>query len=414
MKGGPILTGLAFALLLAITSAPAAAENWPRFRGPNGQGHAAAPGLPVTWTADDYAWQAALPGLGHSSPVVWEGRVYVTSADRETAEQTLLCFDAPTGAEQWRRTWAGGPHQQHRTNSFATPTPAVDADAIYLAWKAGNDVFLAARNHQGDELWRRQVAHLDEHHGFGTSPIVVGDVVVLDNQTAEAADSQIVGVDRTTGAPRWTVPCATGKTVYATPCLLRRDGRTLAVSASMGTGVTALDPQTGAVAWNALRQDLPDRCVSSPLIAGDLALVSCGSGNNGKHLIALRTGPGEPQEIYRVTKGVPNLPMPIVTDGLMFLWHDRGIVSCYDAATGDLHWQKRIGGMFHSSPLLVDNRLYCISLAGAVHVLAASDEFTELGKTELGEPVTATPAVADGRMFIRTEQTLYCLVGEAR
>ena len=402
---------LAAALMAAVWGSVVSAENWPRFRGDNGDGRSEATGLPVEWTADDYLWRASLPGLGHSSPVVWEGRVYLTSADPATGEQIALCLDAAAGDEIWQKRRPAAPHPQHATNSFATPTPAVDAEAIYLAWKSGDDVHLAALGHDGDEIWEHRVARLAERHGYGTSPVVVGDVVVLDNQTADAADSEVLGFDRRTGLELWRLPRSPGKTTYATPCLRRHDERTLVLAVSMGAGVTALDPASGEAVWNALAGDLPDRCVSSPVLAGDLVLASCGSGNNGLHLIAVRcpAGTGEPQEVYRVKKGVPNIPTPLVVGDLVFLWHDRGTVSCLDVATGEPHWTRRVGGNFHSSPVLVGDAIYGISLDGQVHVLAADRTYRSLGKTDLGESVTATPAVADGRLYIRSEQTLFCL-----
>jgi outer membrane protein assembly factor BamB len=388
------------------------ADNWDRFRGPNGAGQSDATGMPTEWSETDFLWKRALPGVGHSSPVVWDGRLFVTSADPATAEQIVLAFDAHSGLPLWERRVASAPHNKHRDNSFATSTPAVDADQLYVLWLAGERVTMAAFTHDGDEVWRREVGKLDEKHGFGTSPVVVGDVVCIANETQDAADSVVVGLDRATGDIRWSVPRGSGKTVYATPCEWDSpDGRKLVLAAGMGSGLTAYDPTSGEIVWQCLENDLPDRCVSSPVVAAGLVFVSCGSGNNGLHLIAVRPGQGNepPAEVYRLREGVPNVPTPIGAGDLLFLWHDRGTVSCFDAATGQRYWRERIGGKFHSSPVRIGDRLYCPSFDGEVVVLAADKEFQLLARNELGELCQATPAVADNRLYIRTDSSLICV-----
>jgi outer membrane protein assembly factor BamB len=407
-----VLSVILCGLIVAAGASRTRADAWPRFRGPNGEGQGAAAGIPAEWTEEDYQWTVDLPGLGHSSPVVWEDRVFVTSADPETGEQLILCFALETGEELWRKTYASSPHAMHATNSFATSTPAVDADAVYCAWKSADQVVLVALSHAGEQLWRRDVAHQAEHHGFGASPVVAGDVVCLTNETDVAEDSAVYGFDRRTGEQRWRRARGAGKTVYATPVVVDRPaGGQLLLLASMADGLTALDPASGEVLWNVLAHDLPDRTVSSPIVTHGLALVSCGSGNNGLHLIAVKLGDGAaaPAEAYRVKQGVPNIPTPVVAEDLLFLWHDRGTVSCLDAATGERHWLERVGGRFHSSPVHVGDRIYCTSLEGEVVVLAASDEFKVLARNSLGDACTATPACADGRLIFRTEHKLLCL-----
>jgi outer membrane protein assembly factor BamB len=391
------------------------ADVWPRFRGPNGDGQSDAAGIPAEWTDADYAWRVTLPGFGHSSPVVWNDRIFLTSANADTAELSILCFDLATGDQLWERRLAGGPHVMHRVNSFATSTPAVDADHIYVARKVGETVMLAALTHDGHDVWQRPTANLAEPHGFGTSPIVVGDVVCMTNDTEKAADSVIYGVDRRTGDELWRKPVGAGKTSYSTPCQWKSpEGKTLILMSTMGAGLTAYDPATGDIAWNALAGDLPDRSVSSPVLVGDLALVSCGAGNNGLRLIAARlaSATSPPSEAYRLEQNIPNVPTPVVAGDLVFLWHDRGVVTCIDGPTGKVHWRERIGGNFHCSPLHIGDRVYCISLTGEVVVLAAKDDYELVARFELGEPVVATPAVADGHLLIRTDRSLLCVGGQ--
>lgn len=388
------------------------ADNWDRFRGPNGAGQSDAAKIPSEWTKDDYLWKLKLPGVGHSSPVVWDGKLFVTSGDATTGELILLAFDANTGQRLWEKRIHSGTYSMHRDNSYATSTPAVDEEQLYLLWLDGEHVTLGAFTHDGTEVWRRQVGSLIEQHGFGTSPIVVGDTVVVDNETNNAERSTVIGVDRLTGEVRWTQPRGTGKTSFATPLVLKGDdGRELVVMSSMGSGVTAYDPTTGSIVWQVLEQDLPDRCVSSPIVADGMIIVSCGSGNNGVRLVALRPGKNgaPPEEAYRLRQGVPNIPTPVAVGDMLFLWHDRGTVSCLDAATGEPHWRKRVSGMFHSSPVLIGNRLFGLSREGEVVVLAAGKEYELVARNDLGERCQATPAVADGKIFYRTEESLICI-----
>jgi outer membrane protein assembly factor BamB len=400
------------AMVLILASGASQAEQWSRFRGSNGDGQSDASGIPIQWKTGEYAWKKALPGVGRSSPVVWDNYVFVTSANPDNGEQIILAFDARNGEQLWEKRFASGTHHQHVENSYATSTPAVDANRLYVSWLDGDKVTLGAFTHQGEEVWRHQVGSLVEQHGFGTSPVVVGDVVCLDNDTEDKDRSVVTGVNAATGEELWHVSRGTGKTVFATPCVWDSGaGRQLLLTSSMGSGLTAFEPTSGKIAWQVLENDLPDRCVSSPITAGGLVFVSCGSGNNGLRLIAMRPGKeGEmPQEAYRLDVGVPNIPTPVAAGELLFLWHDRGTVSCVDLATGEEHWRQRVNGKFHSSPVRVGDRIYCVSLDGDVVVLAASKEYKLLGRSALEEPVQATPAVASNRIYFRTDASLICL-----
>lgn len=398
-------------LVACCTTGTALSENWDRFRGPDGAGQSDTAGVPTEWTDADYQWKKPLPGVGHSSPVIWNGRLFVTSGEPTSGELIVLAFDAQSGKTLWERRFASHTYAMHSENSYATSTPAVDADFLYVLWLDGDRVTLAALTHDGAEVWRRQVAELIEQHGFGTSPVVIGETVCVANETENAGRSCVVGVDRSSGDIRWRVARGTGKTAFATPCMLESGGRRLLVMASMGSGVTAYDPATGEIVWQVLKHDLPDRCVSSPIVAAGLVVVSCGSGNNGVHLVALRPGTNgaPPTEAYRIRQGVPNIPTPVAAGDLLFVWHDRGTVSCLDAATGQPIWRKRVSGMYHSSPVRVGDRIFGLSKEGEVVVLAADRNYKLLARNSLGERCQATPAVADGRIYYRTEASIICL-----
>jgi len=402
-----------FSLFVALCCGCAAqAENWERFRGPNGAGQSDATGIPTTWNESSFLWKKRLPGVGHSSPVVWGDRLFVTSGDTATGEQVLMAFDAHDGKPLWQRRFGASSYSMHKRNSYASSTPALDADHVYFMWLQDGRIMLAALTHDGDDVWREDVGPFEEVHGFGKSPVVVGDLVCV--ATDSDAPSAVVALDRISGDRRWEVPRRSGTTAFATPCLLdAADQKKLLLTVSTASGLSAIDASSGEVAWQGFENDLPQRSVSSPVVAGGLVFISSGAGGNGKLMIAARPGTRRsgPREAYRLTQSIPNVPTPVVAEDLLFLWHDRGVVSCYDVSSGRHHWRERVGGDYHSSPLRIGKRIFGFSMDGEAVVLAAEPTFKLLGRSSLHESMHATPAVAHNRMYVRTESSLIC-VGE--
>jgi outer membrane protein assembly factor BamB len=386
------------------------AENWPRFRGPNGAGQSDSSGIPTKWEPGNFLWKRPLANVGHSSPVIWNDRLFITSGDPKTGAQIVSAFDVASGKPLWEKRFDAGTYHMNHQNSFASSTPAVDADQIYLLWLEDEGVILTAITHDGREVWRYNVGPFEETHGFGKSPVVVDDLVYVANDSQ--AESTVVAVDRKTGKPRWQKPRESGITAFATPCLLDPAAKDkLLLSVSTASGLTAFHAADGKIAWECAKDVLTQRCVGSPVVAGGLVLVSSGQGGNGKTLAAIRPGKGDnqPAEAYRLQQSIPNVPTPVVAGDLLFLWHDRGVVACYDLATGRQNWRERIGGDFHSSPLRIGNRIFCISMTGDAIVLAADRKFQELARNPLKESCQATPAIANDRLYVRTENSLMCI-----
>jgi outer membrane protein assembly factor BamB len=400
-------------VILFCTTDITFAENWDRFRGPNGAGQGDSQAIPSEWAAENFLWRQKLPGRGHSSPVIWDGKLFVTSALPATGEQIVQAYDARSGKPLWDRHIAApeaAPYKHHDFNSLASSTPAVDAENVYVAWLVDGKVMVAALRHNGDGAWRKEVGGYGEGHGFGSSPIVVDDMVciALDND----AESCIVALDTQSGSERWRLPRTSGTTSFATPCLLDPAAeQKLLLAVSTVSGLTGINAGTGKVTWQALQNDLPQRCVGSPVAANGTVFMTCGEGGGGTWLIAARSvSPDEaPKEVYRIKQNAPYVPTPIVVGDLLFLWHDRGTVSCHDIATGRQRWRQRVGGDFHSSPVRVGNRILAASRGGEVVVLAASPEYKLLARNVIDEPCVATPAVADNRLYIRTDSTLFCI-----
>jgi outer membrane protein assembly factor BamB len=398
-----------FFLLLLLPVISSQAENWDRFRGPNGAGQSDSSAIPSEWKPESFLWRQKLAGIGHSSPVIWEGRLFLISADGETGEQIIQAFDAVHGTPLWERRADAGAYKVHGFNSLASSTPAVDAHHLYVAWLADGRVKLGAWTHDGERVWERDIGSYQEQHGFGKSPVVVDGLVWVANDSE--ATSSIVALDALSGDLRRTVPRPSGVTSFASPCVLERNGRSKQLlAASTAAGLAGIDMETGETAWQ-LKDEMPLRCVGSPIAAGGLMITTCGEGGSGKVLVAAKPGDAEhdAEVVYRLEKDVPYVPTPIVAGDLLFLWHDRGTVSCHDVATGRQHWRQRVGGDFHSSPILVGDRILAASRGGEVVVLAAAPKFELLGRNMLDEPCVATPAAADDRLYIRTESTLLCI-----
>ena len=421
-----------FALLaLFLCQGGYAQAEWSRFRGPNGTGISTAKSIPSQWTDDDYNWRVELPGIGHSSPVVWKKRIFVTAADTESAQRSILCLDASDGHELWREDIESTPYGQHASSSYADATPAVDEAGVVVSWTTPEEYVVMALDFEGNEKWRRDLGPFVGANGAGVSPIIVDDLVIVSNSQddvqllnritgtetpdAPVGTSSVVALDRVSGNVRWQLSRKTMLASYATPCIREiAGGDKELLLTSTAHGISAVNVATGELNWE-IRDLFKDRCVASPILAGDLVIGSYGHGVNGEFCVAARAGSrgvGDSTTLaYEIKRAVPLVPTPLYRGGLLFLWCDNGVVSCLDAETGEVHWRKRVGGNFFGSPVWVDQRIYCIAKNGDVVVLAASPNYELLARVPLGQSSYATPAISDGVMYLRTESVLFSLGG---
>ena len=416
---------------LNCSAAARADEPWNRFRGPHGSGISTLRGVPVAWTDADYRWSVDLPGTGISSPVVWGDRVFVTAANEETSQRSLLCYAAADGKLLWTQSVPFEAEKKHRQNSYATNTPTVDAERVYTVWQSRGGSQLLAFTHDGKPAWSFDLGAYKSGHGGGISPVAVDGVIAL-NLNHEG-DSRLVGVDAATGKLKWQVPRDSVKATYSTPCTFEERGKKLLAFTSWRHGFTAVDPHSGAVVWELSevfdpKDDVEKRAISSPFSADGLIYGACGFTGGKKILTAIRlntsnagtgnaasttttngaTGP-TPDVSFRLDRTVNHMPTALAYRGLLFIWTDLGIVLCVQGDTGETVWQKRIGGNFSGSPICVDGKLYCVSEEGEAIVLAADKEFAELSRTKLPEGSAATPAVGDDALFLRTHGKLLAL-----
>jgi len=412
------------AITLALLVAPLPAQEWTRFRGPNGTGISHAKTIPTQLSDADINWKIELPGTGHSSPVLWGDRIFLTSTGDDAGGLNVICLNAADGKLLWRRDFPLQPFTRHKFNSFASATPAVTADRVYVVWNEPEHYFLAALDHAGETIWQRDFGPFVSQHACGISPIVVGDKVILGGEQDgkefvpngdRTGKSFIAAVDAKTGTTIWETPRRSVVVAYSTPCVREsKGGGKSLIFNSQAHGIYAVDPETGKVLWE-YGQAFDKRSVSSPLIAGDIIFGSCGSGGGGNSVTAIKAGDasasGMPELAYQMKKSAPYVPTGVVAGDLAWLWSDGGMLTCLHAPTGEIRFQERVGGNFFGSPVWVDGRLFCVSTTGELDVVEAGEKFNVLHRFQLGELCHSTPAVAGGRMYVRTEKHLISLGG---
>lgn len=411
------LSTLALAVAFLLTTTLQADEPWNRFRGPNGSGISAATTVPITWTESDYNWQVDLPGTGASSPVVWGDKLFVTAANVDTLERKLLCYSTADGKLLWSHAYPFAKEKKHARNTYATNTPAVDAERVYSLWQTSQASQLVAHDHAGKELWKLELGPYSSHHGGGLSPIVVDGLVAINN--AHEGDSFLLGVDGKTGKEVWRVPRKKVKASYSTPCALTAaDGSHQLIFTSWKQGITCVEPASGKVLWeqNVFEPDgVEKRAIGSPVTSSGVVYATCGFTAGKKLLVALDPSTagedGGKKELFRSDRGTTHMPSTLVYNSRVFNWTDSGIVFCLDAQSGKSLWQGRLGGNYSGSPVCVNGKLYSLSEEGEMVVIAAADELVELAKIKLDTGSSSTPAVSDGVMYFRTDGKLYSIGG---
>ncbi|MEQ1860504.1 MAG: PQQ-binding-like beta-propeller repeat protein [Chthoniobacteraceae bacterium] len=395
---------IVFVALLAVCAWSAEAE-WPQFRGPTGQGISAATGVPVKWSAtENVAWSVEVPGRGWSSPVFSNGRLYLTSAVDDGGVITLraLCFDAVDGRTLWDTTVftpePGPATKMHRKNSAASPTPIVTEDRLYVHF---GHMGTAALDLSGKVVWRQTELAYPPVHGTGGSPILAEGALVFscDGQS----DPFVVALDAATGAVRWKAPRnspAMKQFSFSTPLAVKRGGVTQIISPGSGL-VGAYDLKDGRELWRVAYGE-GYSVVPRPVFAHDLLFVS--SSFDKPTLYAVR--PDGTDVAWTIPKGAPHTASTIVVGDEIYFVSDGGIATCADARTGDVHWTERVGGNFSASPIAAEGRIYFQNETGIGTVIAAGRKFEVLATNDLAEPTLASPAVADGAIFIRSEKRL--------
>ena len=405
---------LAGALALA---AGAQAQEWTRFRGPNGTGISHATGVPVQWSERDFRWRVPIRGASHAQPVIWGDRLFLLTATTESRERTLLCLRKSDGVELWAKSYTLPTHRPvNRNASFANGSAVVDADRVIACFVSADNFWVRAFDHAGRELWSRDLGPFESQHGHGASPMIHENTVVVTND--QDGESFVVALDLKTGAPVWKTPRrpAPTFTAYATPIVhVRADGSPELLLTSQSHGISSLDPKTGEMNWEAPVFD--KRVIVTAVVAGDLVIGSCGQGGGaGNYLSAIKLGGkgnvSRTHVAYTLRRATPYVPTPLYLDGRLYLVSDAGIASAIEAATGREIWSERLGAEFFGSPVLIGGRIYCPTTKGEMIVLATGDTYERLARNPIGEGTHSTPCVDGGRIYVKTFTHLVCVGGK--
>jgi outer membrane protein assembly factor BamB len=413
------------ALLTAVLSLAHADSNWPRFRGPNGTGISTEKGIPAQWTEKELLWKTPIPGLGHSSPIVWGDRVFLQSSSLDAKERMLLCLDANSGKILWSRTAPGKLGKVHRERgTHASSTPATDGQRVYVVFWDGEALAMHAYDFEGNPVWKRDLGPFQQNspttHGAGNSPIVYEGKIYFANEQDDVP-ARLMCFDAKTGEPLWQASRPGFKTCYSSPFLLEKPGQPAELIVSSSAGVGSYDPRTGKENWTYTWtfESKALRTVGSPVFADGLIIATSGDGGGARHALALKPeGKGDVTKtnlVWENTKSFPYVPTLLVNGEYFFAVADMtAVASCHKAKTGEEVWRERLGGKVSASPIMIEDRVYVCTEDGDVHVFRAGPKFERLGKSTVGEPIFATPAVANGKLFIRGRTNLYCVGSAAK
>lgn len=402
---------LAMGLLLQTTLG--AGENWPEFRGPTGQGHSDATGLPLTWSeTQNVRWKTEIPGKGWSSPVIWNDQIWMTTANEDGTERSAVCVHRDTGKilHHVKVFQTEAVASQHDLNSHASPSPVIEDGRVYVHFGTYGTACLDTQT--GKILWQRNDLNLEHQVGPGSSPVLWEHLLIVH---CDGTDAQyVIAMDKNTGQTAWKTPRTADLTGLAddthkassTPVRVGVGDRTQLLSIG-AHAVMGYEPRTGREVWKAGFKGYSN--VSRPVSDGEIAVVS--TGYDLPQLVAFKLGgEGDVTESHKLWtyKGrVPAMPSPLLVDGRVYLMHDAGIATCLDAKTGEEIWKARVGGEYSASPIHAEGRIYFFSQEGKATVIAAGGAFKVLAENTLDEGFMACPAVAGRALFLRTKTHLY-------
>ena len=401
--------------LIFASIRPFGFADWPQFRGPDGQGHAEATSIPLHWSeTENIAWKTPVPGEGHSSPVIRQSQIWMTTATEEGRSLRAVCIDRLSGrllydVEVLRPAESGSKHPE---NGFASPTPVLDDDRIFVHFGGQGTVCL---DHHGGIVWTNTELPFSGVQGSASSPILHDDLLIL---TCDGNDAQfVVALDKTSGDVIWKQQrqhyAARAKQnnffrmAYSTPLVARVDGVDQLVSTA-ADHVAAYDVLTGKELWWMPYEGCSQ--VARPSFGHGLFFV-VGTAKLDDHCIyAIRPGKDAAESdrvVWQHSQGVGHVPSPLLVGHEIYFVHDDGILTCVDALTGREHWRERLSGRFRASPVEVQGRICISNQQGRTTLLATGKEFRTLAVNDLDGLFLASPAVVANTLFLRSSTHLY-------
>ena len=398
-------------LVLVLHAGAARAEDWPGWRGPRGDGTSAERNVPAQWDGANgggVLWKVEIAGEGHSSPVVFGDRVFITSAMLDSQERVLFCLDRETGRERWRRVVVkAGLEHKHAENSYASSTPATDGKLVFVTFLDGDQAVVAAYDFDGKQAWLVRPGRFTSMHGFSCSPVLFEDKVIVNGD--HDGDAWIAALARTDGRTLWKIERENKTRSYCTPLIRELAGRTQMIL-SGSKCVASYDPRDGRRHW--IIDGPTEQFVASLVYNAKHDMLFMTGGYPDHHILGIKPdGLGNVTQTHiawRTTKGVSYVPSPISEGDYFLVVSDGGIASCFRADTGALQWQERMGGHAHSSLVSANGLVYFTTDDGATTVVKPGSVFEKIARSEIGEACYSSPAISGGRVFVRGEKHLFC------
>ncbi|MCH7688610.1 MAG: PQQ-binding-like beta-propeller repeat protein [Planctomycetes bacterium] len=392
------------------------AENWTRFRGPNGQGISSEVNLPITWSADDkVAWKTSIPGEGWSSPIVYKQYVFLTTATEDGVSCRVICVNRDDGSIAWNtevHRQKTGP--KRRENSYATPTPVTDGERVYAVFYDGTVVSV---DFSGKPVWKNREVKFFSLHGLGASPVLAHGQLIMPFDGSSADENRvgwkvpwknavILSLDAAKGSVRWKGRRGESRVGHVTPILV--DNGTQLVSAG-GDRVQGFNARTGKRIWSIYSQG--EGVTPSPVVGDGLIFTS--SGFEAPTIRAIRLGgKGDITKTHiawEQKKGVPALASPLYVDPYLYTITRNNILHCIEASTGKIVWLQRLTGVHSASPVFADGRIYVLSEDGVTLVLRPGPRYDEVARNSIGEKCLASMAVSQGHFYIRSSKHLFSI-----
>jgi outer membrane protein assembly factor BamB len=405
-------------LLLISSAYEASAENWPRFRGPTGQGISSETNLPLTWSAtENVAWKAPIAGEGWSSPIIWDNRVIITTATDDGKSCHVICLDRRTGDEMWdTEVFTQETRHKRPDYSYATPTCVTDGERIFAVFAAGG---IVALDMDGNKQWENHEVEFFSQHGLGASPILADGMVIMPFDGSSPADeligfkkgwdgAVIMALDQKSGEVKWRGKRGLSRLAHVTPQVVDVDGEHQLISAA-GDVIQSHDLKTGELVWTVRSQG---EGVTPSIVTRDGISYSC-SGFEKPTIRAVKFGGhGDVTETHlkwEQTRGVPALASLLLVGPHLYAVTDQGVLTCFDAETKEEVWRERIGGRHSPSPVFADGRIYFLSEQGESVVIEPGAEYKELARNNLGGLCRASIAVSQGNLFLRNDEGVFCI-----
>ena len=409
-------------ILLLLSSLPTLAENWPIWRGPTGQGISTEKNVPTHWSkTENVKWRAPLPERGNSTPVVWNKRIFVTQTIPSENRRAVLCFDRDDGKVLWQSgpTWAAK-EMTHEANPMSSSSAATDGERVIAFFGSAG---LYCFDFDGKEIWHRDLGEQRHIWGYGSSPIIHGDICYLN--FGPGPRQFLIALDKRSGKTIWEVNIpggASGEEVpgkkaewvgsWSTPLLIHADNKDQLLL-SWPERLVSCNPKNGAELWTC--HGLNPLAYTSPLYADGIAVAM--GGFNGKDFAVKVNGSGDVTETHRIwdhPKTKQRIGSGAIHEDHIYIHEDPGVAECIDLKTGQTIWEERLkgpgaSGVNWSSVTIADGNCYTINQGGDCFVFRASPMFELIATNSLGEPSNSSIVPSDGQLFIRTHQALWCI-----